>query len=116
MKRHVIGASVTGLALALTPLIGGAVSAHATLPEYDGIAAPQHVDVNKSLDFRLDKCNIDGAEQIKWGVAKGESAPPETWTTVKDEEQRAHYTPTSTGKYTIWAYLCRCCRKARFGE
>ncbi len=116
VKRHVIGASLTGLALALTPLIGGAVSAHATLPEYDGIAAPQHVDVNKSLDFRLDKCNIDGAEQIKWGVAKGESAPPETWTTVKDEEQRAHYTPTSTGKYTIWAYLCRCCRKARFGE
>ena len=69
VKRHVIGASLTGLALALTPLIGGAASAHAK-PTYDGIDAPDHVDVNKSLDFRLDKCRVDGAEQIKWGVAR----------------------------------------------
>ena len=91
------------MALALTPLIGGAASAHA-MPGYFGIDAPEHVDVNKPLNFRLDKCDMDGAAQIKWGVAKGESAPPETWTTVKNEEQRVSYTPTSTGEYTIWAY------------
>ena len=73
-------------------------------PDYFGIDAPDHVDVNKPLNFRLDKCDMDGASQIKWGVAKGESAPPETWTTVKDEQQRVSYTPTSTGTYTIWAY------------
>lgn len=103
VKKHVIGASLTGLALALTPF-AGAASAHATLPDYFGIDAPDHVDVNKPLNFRLDKCDMDGASQIKWGVAKGESAPPETWTTVKDEQQRVSYTPTSTGTYTIWAY------------
>ncbi|MDC5518790.1 hypothetical protein NRA64_18605, partial [Acinetobacter baumannii] len=103
MKKHVIGASLTGLALALTPF-AGAASAHATLPDYFGIDAPDHVDVNKPPNFRLDKCDMDGASQIKWGVAKGESAPPETWTTVKDEQQRVSYTPTSTGTYTIWAY------------
>lgn len=102
VKKHVIGASLTGLALALTPFVGAA-SAHA-MPGYDGIKAPGGVDVNKPLNFRLDKCDMDGASQIKWGVAKGELVPPETWTTAKDEDQRVSYTPTSTGTYTIWAY------------
>lgn len=69
VKKHVIGASLTGLALALTPF-AGAASAHATLPDYFGIDAPDHVDVNKPLNFRLDKCDMDGASQIKWGVAR----------------------------------------------